>query len=53
MYVDSGYGKENIINEILNENNQIICINDVSNENRMDMILNKIEIVNAFNEKLR
>ena len=53
MYVDSGYGKENIINEILNKNNQIICINDVLSEKRMEMILNKIEIVNAFNEKLR
>lgn len=53
IYVDFGYGKEKIINEILNENNQIICINDVSTKKRMEMILNKIEIINAFNEKLR
>lgn len=52
-YIDFDDGKDKIIKEILNENNQIICINDVSTKKRTEIILNKIEIVNAFNEKLR
>lgn len=52
-YIDFSEGKDKIIEEILNKNRQIVCINDVETKERRQIVLHKIEIVNAFNEKLK